>query len=130
MKTLKISRVVCTALSLLFMVLAFLPAFTSDEFDWMIFVILIVFVVLLPASLMGSMKMEKFPDMLPSKGVIKFNIIYGSVLAVASAVCVVLRLVKDMSPWMYLAAVTVFIGIVVNNIIYYRIKTGSVENQN
>lgn len=130
MKTLKISRVVCTALSLLFMVLAFLPAFTSDEFDWMIFVILIVFVVLLQASLMGSMKMEKFPDMLPSKGVIKFNIIYGSVLAVASAVCVVLRLVKDMSPWMYLAAVTVFIGIVVNNIIYYRIKTGSVENQN
>lgn len=130
MKALKILRVVCTALSLLFMVLAFLPAFTSDEFDWMIFVILIVFVVLLQASLMGSMKMEKFPDMLPSKGVIKFNIIYGSVLAVASAVCVVLRLVKDMSPWMYLAAVTVFIGIVVNNIIYYRIKTGSVENQN
>lgn len=130
MKTLKISRVVCTALSLLFMVLAFLPAFTSDEFDWMIFVILIFVVVLLPASLVGRMKMEKFPDMLPSKGVIKFNIIYGSVLAVASAVCVVLRLVKDMSPWMYLAAVTVFIGIVVNNIIHYRIKTGSVENKN
>lgn len=119
-----------SALSLLFMVLLVLPSFTSAEFNWMALAILILFFITIPTSLIGKIKMEKFPQMLPSKGVIKFNIIYGSVLAVASAVCVVLRLVKDMSPWMYLAAVTVFIGIVVNNIIHYRIKTGSVENKN
>ncbi len=129
MKTLKMLRVLFATLTLLFMVFAFLPAFSGDKPDWIMIAILILFVVIIPSSLAGSVKMEKFPEMLPSLGMIKFNIIYGAVLAVASAVCVVVRLVQDLSPWMYLAAVFVFSHIAVNNIIHYRIKKNSSEGQ-
>ena len=129
MKTLRVLSVLFAALSLLFMVFAFLPAFTGTKPDWIMIAILILFVVMIPSSMAGRIKMEKFPEMLPSLGMIKFNIIYGAVLAVASAVCVVVRLVQDMSPWMYLAAVFVFSHNVVNNIIHYRVKKNSSEGQ-
>jgi len=60
---------------------------------------------------------------------IRVNIILSGVLVVASAVSVVVRLVQDMSPWMYLAAVFVFSHNVVNNIIHYRVKKNSGEVQ-
>ena len=129
MKTLRVLSVLFAALSLLFMVFAFLPAFTGTRPDWIMIAILILFVVMVPSSLAGSVNMGKFPEMLPSLGMIKFNIIYGVVLAVASAVCVVVRLVQDLSPWMFLAAVFVFSHIAVNNIIHYRIKKNSGEGQ-
>lgn len=129
MKTLRVLSVLFAALSLLCMINAFLPAFTGTRPDWIMIAILILFVVMIPSSMAGRIKMEKFPEMLPSLGMIKFNIIYGAVLAVASAVCVVVRLVQDMSPWMYLAAVFVFSHIAVNNIIHYRIKKNSSEGQ-
>lgn len=129
MKTLRVLSVLFAALSLLFMINAFLPAFTGTRPDWIMIAILILFVVMIPSSMAGRIKMEKFPEMLPSLGMIKFNIIYGAVLAVASAVCVVVRLVQDMSPWMFLAAVFVFSHIAVNNIIHYRIKKNSSEGQ-
>ena len=129
MKTLRVLSVLFAALSLLFMVFAFLPAFTGTRPDWIMIAILILFVVMIPSSMAGRIKMEKFPEMLPSLGMIKFNIIYGAVLAVASAVCVVVRLVQDMSPWMFLAAVFVFSHNVVNNIIHYRVKKNSGEGQ-
>ena len=129
MKTLRVLSVLFAALSLLFMVFAFLPAFTCTRPDWIMIAILILFVVMIPSSLVGRIKMEKFPEMLPSLGMIKFNIIYGAVLAVASVVCVVMRLVQDLSPWMYLAAVFVFSHITVNNILHYRIKKNSGEGQ-
>ena len=129
MKTLRVLSVLFAALSLLFMVFAFSPAFTGTRPDWIMIAILILFVVMIPSSMAGRIKMEKFPEMLPSLGMIKFNIIYGAVLAVASAVCVVVRLVQDMSPWMFLAAVFVFSHNVVNNIIHYRVKKNSGEGQ-
>lgn len=129
MKTLRVLSVLFAALFLLFMINAFLPAFTGTRTDWIMIAILILFVVMIPSSMAGRIKMEKFPEMLPSLGMIKFNIIYGAVLAVASAVCVVVRLVQDLSPWMYLAAVFVFSHIAVNNIIHYRIKKNSSEGQ-
>lgn len=129
MKTLRVLSVLFAALSLLFMVFAFSPAFTGTKPDWIMIAILILFVVMIPSSMVGRIKMEKFPEMLPSLGMIKFNIIYGAVLAVASVVCVVVRLVQDLSPWMFLAAVFVFSHIAVNNIIHYRIKKSSGEGQ-
>ena len=129
MKTLKVLSVLFAALSLLFMINAFLPAFTGTRPDWIMIAILILFVVMIPSSMAGRIKMEKFPEMLPSLGMLKFNIIYGAVLAVASVVCVVVRLVQDLSPWMYLAAVFVFSHITVNNIIHYRVKKNSGEGQ-
>ncbi len=129
MKTLKMLRVLFATLTLLFMVFAFLPAFTGTRPDWIMIAILILFVVMIPSSLVGRIKMENFPELLPSLGMIKFNIIYGAVLAVASVVCVVVRLVQDLSPWMYLASVFVFSHIAVNNIIHYRIKKNSSEDQ-
>lgn len=129
MKTLKLLRVLFAALSLLFMVFAFLPAFTGDKPDWMMIAILILFVVMIPASLIGNVKMENFPNMLPAAGYIRFNIVFGAVLAVASAVLVVLRLRDGLSPWMYLAAVFVFAEIIVNNMIHYKIKTQAGEDQ-
>ena len=129
MKTLRILSVLFAALSLLFMINAFFPAFSGARPDWIMIAILILFVVMIPSSMVGRIKMEKFPEMLPSLGMIRFNIIFGAVLTVASAVCVVVRLVQDMSPWMWLAAVFVFSHNVVNNIIHYRIKKNSGENQ-
>ena len=129
MKTLRVLSVLFAALSLPFMINAFFPAFSGTRPDWIMIAILILFVVMIPSSMAGRIKMEKFPEMLPSLGMIKFNIIYGAVLAVASAVCVVVRLVQDLSPWMFLAAVFVFSHIAVNNIIHYRIKKNSGEGQ-
>ena len=129
MKTLRLLSVLFAALSLLFMINAFLPAFTGTKPDWIMIAILILFVVMIPSSMVGRIKMEKFPEMLPSVGMIRFNIILNGVLVVASAVCVVVRLVQDMSPWMYLAAVFVFSHNVVNNIIHYRVKKNSSEGQ-
>ena len=129
MKTLRVLSVLFAAVSLLFMVFAFSPAFTGTRPDWIMIAILILFVVMIPSSLAGSVKLENFPEMLPSLGMIKFYIMYGAVLAVASAVCVVVRLVQDLSPWMFLAAVFVFSHIAVNNIIHYRIKKNSGEGQ-
>lgn len=129
MKTLKVLSVLFAALSLLFMINAFLPAFTGTSPDWIMIAILILFVVMIPSSMAGRIKMEKFPEMLPSLGMIRVNIILNGVLVVASAVCVVVRLVQDMSLWMYLAAVFVFSHNVVNNIIHYRVKKNSGEGQ-
>jgi hypothetical protein len=129
MKTLKVLSVLFAALSLLFMINAFLPAFTGTRLDWIMIAILILFVVMIPSSMAGRIKMEKFPEMLPSLGMIRVNIILNGVLVVASAVCVVVRLVQDMSLWMYLAAVFVFSHNVVNNIIHYRVKKNSGEGQ-
>ena len=129
MKTLRILSVLFAALSLLFMINAFFPAFSGTRPDWIMIAILILFLVMIPSSMVGRIKMEKFPEMLPSLGMIRFNIIFGAVLTVASAVCVVVRLVQDMSPWMWLAAVFAFSHNVVNNIIHYRIKKNSGENQ-
>ena len=129
MKTLKMLRVLFATLTLLFMVFAFLPAFSGDNPDWIMIAILILFVVMIPSSMVGRIKMEKFPELLPSLGMIRFNIILSGVLVVASAVSVVVRLVQDMSPWMYLAAVFVFSHNVVNNIIHYRVKKNSGEVQ-
>jgi|GEM_PF-4977821 len=129
MKTLRILSVLFAALSLLFMINAFFSAFSGARPDWIMIAILILFVVMIPSSIVGRIKMEKFPEMLPSLGIIRFNIIFGAVLAVASAVCVVVRLVQGLSPWMWLAAVFVFSHNVVNNIIHYRIKKNSGENQ-
>lgn len=129
MKTLKVLSVLFAALSLLFMINAFLPAFTGTRSDWIMIAILILFVVMIPSYMAGRIKMEKFPEMLPSLGMIRVNIILNGVLVVASAVCVVMRLVQDMSLWMYLAAVFVFSHNVVNNIIHYRVKKNSGEGQ-
>lgn len=129
MKTLRILSVLFAALSLLFMINAFFPAFSGARPDWIMIAILILFVVMIPSSMVGRIKMEKFPEMLPSLGMIRFNIIFGAVLTVASAVCVAVRLVQGLSPWMWLAAVFVFSHNVVNNIIHYRIKKGSGEDQ-
>ena len=129
MKTLRVLSVLFAALSLLFMINAFLPALTSTKPDWIMIAILILFVVMIPSSMVGRIKMEKFPELLPSLGMIRVNIILSGVLVVASAVSVVVRLVQDMSPWMYLAAVFVFSHKVVNNIIHYRIKKNSGEGQ-
>lgn len=129
MRTLKLLRVLFAALSLLFMVFAFLPAFTGDKPDWMMIAILILFVVMIPASLVGSAKMENFPNMLPAVGYIRLRVVLGAVLAVASAALVVMRLRDGLSPWMYLAAVFVFAEITVNNMIHYKVKTQSGEDQ-
>ena len=75
MKTLRVLSVLFAALSLLFMVNAFLPAFTGTRPDWIMIAILLLFVVMIPSSMVGRIKMEKFPELLPSLGMIRFNII-------------------------------------------------------
>ena len=60
MKTLRVLSVLFVALSLLFMVFAFLPAFTGTRPDWIMIAILILFVVMIPSSMAGRIKMEKF----------------------------------------------------------------------
>lgn len=121
MKTLNVLRTVFAIVSLLFMLLYFLPVM-KEGYDWMMIAILIFFMVLLPAALISNFRMDKFPHMLPSKGALKFNIYFSIFLSLVSVVCVVVRIIKDLTPWMYVAAVFGFASVAVNNIIHLKVK--------
>ena len=116
MKTLNVLRTVFAIVSLLFMLLYFFP-------------VLILFVVLIPAALISNIRMDKFPHILPSKGALKFNIYFSIFLSVVSAVCVVVRIINDLSPWMYVAAVFAFASVGVNNLIHYKVKIQADEDK-
>lgn len=121
MKTLKVLRVVFAFLTLFFFLMFLIPMLRED-YSWMMITILVLFIVLIPTALISSIKMEKFPKMLPSKGVLKFNIIFSTVMIVALAVASVLRILNDLIPWMWVAGIFVFAYQLVNNLIIYRLK--------
>lgn len=121
MKTLKVLRVVFAFLTLFFFLMFLIPM-VREDYSWMMITILVLFIVLIPTALISSIKMEKFPKMLPSKGVLKFNIIFSTVMIVALAVASVLRILNDLIPWMWVAGIFVFAYQLVNNLIIYRLK--------
>ena len=121
MKTLKVLRVVFAFLTLFFFLMFLIPM-VREDYSWMMIAILVLFIVLIPTALISSIKMEKFPKMLPSKGVLKFNIIFSTVMIVALAVASVLRVLNDLTPWMWVAGIFVFAYQLVNNLISYRLK--------
>lgn len=121
MKTLNVLRTVFAIVSLLFMLLYFFPVMKGG-YDWMMIAILLLFMVLLPAALISNFRMDKFPHMLPSKGALKFNIYFSLFLSLVSVVCVVVRIINDLTPWMYVAAVFAFASVAVNNIIHLKVK--------
>lgn len=127
MKTLKILRVVLAFLVLFFFLLFIIPMF-RDGYDWTMIAFLVMFIVLIPTALVSSIKMEKFPNMIPSKAVLKFNIIFSSIMVLATAVASVLRVVNGLSPWMWLAGVGVFGYQLVNNIILYKVRVQTEES--
>lgn len=128
MKTLNVLRTVFAIVSLLFMLLYFFPVMKGG-YDWMMIAILILFMVLLPASLISNFRMDKFPHMLPSKGTLKFNIYFSIFLSIVSAVCVVVRIINALSPWMYAAAVFGFASVAVNNMVHYKVKVHANEDK-
>ena len=128
MKTLNVLRTVFAIVSLLFMLLYFFPVMKGG-YDWMMIAVLILFVVLIPAALISNIRMDKFPHILPSKGALKFNIYFSVFLGIVSAVCVVVRIINDLSPWMYVAAVFFFFFFVVTNLIHYKVKIQADEDK-
>lgn len=128
MKTLNVLRTVFAIVSLLFMLLYFFPVMKGG-YDWMMIAVLILFVVLIPAALISNIRMDKFPHILPSKGALKFNIYFSIFLGIASAVCVVVRIINGLSPWMYVAAVFAFASVAVNNIIHLKVKVQADEDK-
>ena len=127
-KTLNVLRTVFAIVSLLFMLLYFFPVMKGG-YDWMMIAVLILFVVLIPAALISNFRMDKFPHILPSKGALKFNIYFSIFLSIASAVCVVVRIINDLSPWMYVAAVFAFASVAVTNLIHYKVKVQADEDK-
>lgn len=95
----------------------------------MMIAVLILFMVLLPAALISNFRMDKFPHMLPSKGALKFNIYFSLFLSLVSVVCVVVRIINDLTPWMYAAAVFGFASVAVNNMIHYKVKVHADEDK-
>jgi len=128
MKTLNVLRTVFAIVSLLFMLLYFFPVMKGG-YDWMMIAVLILFVVLIPAALISNFRMDKFPHILPSKGALKFNIYFSIFLSIASAVCVVVRIINGLSPWMYVAAVFAFASVAVTNLIHYKVKVQADEDK-
>ena len=128
MKTLNVLRTIFAIVSLLFMLLYFIPDMRAD-YDWMMIAVLILFVVLIPAALISNIRMDKFPHILPSKGALKFNIYFSIFLSLVSIVCVVVRIINDLTPWMYAAAVFGFASVAVNNLIHYKVKVHADEDK-
>ena len=128
MKTLNVLRTVFAIVSLLFMLLYFFPVMKGG-YDWMMIAVLILFVVLIPAALISNIRMDKFPHILPSKGALKFNIYFSIFLSLVSAVCVVVRIINDLLPWMYVAAVFAFASVAVTNLIHYKVKVQADEDK-
>ena len=128
MKTLNVLRTIFAIVSLLFMLLYFIPDMRAD-YDWMMIAVLILFVVLIPAALISNIRMDKFPHILPSKGALKFNIYFSIFLSLVSIVCVVVRIINALSPWMYAAAVFGFTSVAVNNMIHYKVKVHADEDK-
>ena len=128
MKTLNVLRTVFAFVSLLFMLLYFFPVMKGG-YDWMMIAVLILFVVLIPAALISNIRMDKFPHILPSKGALKFNICFSIFLSLVSIVCVVVRIINALSPWMYAAAVFGFASVAVNNMIHYKVKVNADEDK-
>lgn len=127
MKTLKTLRVVLAFLVLFFFLLYLIPPFRED-YDWTMIAILVLFIVLIPGALISSIKMEKFPRLLPSKGALKFNIIFSAIMILVTAVASVLRVIDGLSPWMWVAGICVFAYQLVNNLIMYKIRTNASED--
>ena len=65
MKALRTLRVVLAFLVLFFFLLYLIPVCRAD-YDWTMIAILVLFIVLIPAALVSSIKMEKFPRLLPT----------------------------------------------------------------
>ena len=128
MKTLNVLRTVFAIVSLLFMLLYFFPVMKGG-YDWMMIAVLILFVVLIPAALISNIRMDKFPHILPSKGALKFNIYFSVFLGIVSAVCVAVRIINDLTPWMYVAAVFAFASVGVTNLIHYKVKIQTDEDK-
>lgn len=68
-------------------------------------------------------KMEKFPNLLPSQGVLKFNIIFSALMIVSATAAAVVRIISGLSPWMWVAGIFVFAYQLVSNLINYRITS-------
>lgn len=128
MKTLKILRVVFAFLTLFFFLMFLIPM-VREDYNWMMIAILVLFIVLIPTALISNIKMEKFPHMLPSKGFLKFYMIFSSVMVVATAVAAVLRVINGLSPWMWVAGIFVFGYTFINNLIHYRTRLQADETQ-
>lgn len=127
MKALRTLRVVLAFLVLFFLLLYLIPVCRAD-YDWTMIAILVLFIVLIPAALVSSIKMEKFPHMVPSIGVLKFNIIFSAIMMAVMAAASVLRIVDGLSPWMWVSGIFVFAYQLVNNLILYKVKTNASED--
>ena len=64
----------------------FLIPVLTEEYNWMMIAILVLFIVWILTALIFNIKMETFPNLLPSEGVLKFNVIFSARMIVAATV--------------------------------------------
>ena len=64
----------------------FLIPVLTEEYNWMMIAILVLFIVWIPTALISNIKTETFPNLLPSEGVLKFNVIFSALMIVAATV--------------------------------------------
>lgn len=122
MKTLKLFRLLTMVASLCMLVLHLLPEIKGEGgYDWLMIAILVIFLVLLPASLMGSMFREKHPETLSEckKGYLGMQCVFTGVFI---CLCIAASILVPGHIWLYLAFILATISHLLNAILQYKAR--------
>lgn len=122
MKTLKLCRLLTMIASLAMFLVHLLPEIKGENgYDWMMIAILVVFLVLLPAGLMGSMAREKHPETLSEckKGYLVMQCVFSGVFI---CMCFASCIFVPGHIWLYIAFAFATTSHLFNDIILYKTR--------